>query len=196
MKFNRKHLTTLVAALLLATLTHSTTAAIYDFMVGGLAYDKISSTTVKVTFQRTGFPSYANLSGDLTIPSTVTYGGNTYTVVGINNYAFDGCNLTSITIPNTITSIGPGAFRYTNLKSVNIKDLAAWCNIDCGADNSNPLSIAHHLYINGKEINNLDIPNSITVIKNCVFYGCYSLTSITIPNSVTNIGSYAFSGCI
>ena len=195
MKFNRKHLTTLVAALLLATLTHSTTAAIYDFMVGGLAYDKISSTTVKVTFQRTGFPSYANLSGDLTIPSTVTYGGNTYTVVGIYNYAFDGCNLTSITIPNTITSIGPGAFRYTNLKSVNIKDLAAWCNIDCGADNSNPLSIAHHLYINGKEITNLNIPDSITVIKNCVFYGCYSLTSITIPNTVTNIGSYAFSGC-
>lgn len=50
-------------------------------------------------------------SGVLNIPSTVTYGENTFNVVGIADDAFSGCNgLTSVTIPNTVTSIGENAF--------------------------------------------------------------------------------------
>lgn len=60
---------------------------------------------------------------------------------------------------------------------------------------SNPLTLAHHLYLNGKEIKELIIPNSITKINEFAFNGCTGLTSITIPNSVTSIREHAFSGC-
>jgi len=49
--------------------------------------------------------------------------------------------------------------------------------------------------LNGSEITELTIPNSVTTIGNNAFYDCSGLTSVTIPNSVTSIGNYAFSNC-
>ena len=124
-----------------------------------------------------------------TIPNSVT---------SIGKQAFNGCKgLTSVTIPNSVTSIGEYAFDgCTNLNAVHISDLAAWCGINFhGSSSANPLSIAHRLYLNGEEITNMIIPNSVTSLGYGAFYGCTSLTSVTIPNSVTSIGSSAFSGC-
>ena len=75
---------------------------------------------------------------------------------------------------------------------MNIQDIAAWCKISFG---SNPLEYAHHLYLNGEEIKDLIIPNSVRYIGDYAFYGCYGLTSLTIGNSVTSIGSSSFKGC-
>ena len=124
----------------------------------------------------------------VTIPNSVT---------SIGELAFCGCSgLTSVTIPNSVTSVGGAAFRdCSGLTSVHISDLEAWCKI-AFKYYSNPLIYAHHLYMNGSEITNLVIPNSVTSIGNYVFYNCSGLTSITIPNSVTSIGEYAFNGCI
>ena len=87
----------------------------------------------------------------------------------------------------------------SGLISVHISDLAAWCNIsfkETFSDaESNPLSFAHHLYLNGEEVKDLVIPNSVTSIGNYAFYYCSGLTSVTIPNSVTSIGDYAFDSC-
>ena len=123
-------------------------------------------------------------------------------ITKINGCAFDGCcGLTTISIPNKVTSIGNLAFRdCCELKSINISDLAAWCNIAFntfyhGYSYSNPLSYAHHLSINGSEINELIIPNNVTAINNYAFHNCSGLTSVTIPHSVTHIGSSAFEGC-
>ena len=60
---------------------------------------------------------------------------------------------------------------------------------------SNPLSYAHHLYENGKEIIELVIPDDIETIKPATFYGAHHILSLTIPNSVSSIGAYAFCGC-
>ena len=113
------------------------------------------------------------------------------TSIGMNAFAY--CKeLPMITIPNSVKSIGDGAFSGCDkLSSVNITDLAAWCNIDF---KDNPLAHAHHLYLNDEEIKDLVIPDGVTSIGNLSFYRCSGLTSVTIPNSVTSIGKSAFYG--
>ena len=122
---------------------------------------------------------------DIVIPESVTR---------IGNYTFSGCFLNSVTIPNSVTSIGQQAFSYLGLKYVTISDLEAWCKISFSGISSNPLFYAHHLFMNGEEIKDLVIPESVTSIGNYSFSGCM-LTSVTIPNSVTSIGESAFSSC-
>jgi hypothetical protein len=138
-------------------------------------------------------------------------------VTNIGAGAFRGCGLNSINIPNSVTSIGGQAFREShltsitfstplpsfgpyvfltceNLNEVHISNLEEWCKYNFNSG-SNPLENAHHLYLDGEEIKELIIPNSVNSIGDRAFCGCSSLTSITIPNSVTNIGEFAFSGC-
>ena len=118
-------------------------------------------------------------------------------LTSIASQAFNGCTgLTSITIPENITSIGMGAFKdctgLTKAEFASIEDLCSMVFEDYGA---NPLVNAHHLYINGEEITELVIPNSVTTIGTFAFRGCSSLTSATIPNNVTEIGDGIFSDC-
>ena len=123
--------------------------------------------------------------------TSVTIGNS---VTSIGNSAFRECSgLTSVTIPNSVTSIDMQAFYgCSGLTAVNIKDLEAWCKISFG---DNPLKYAHHLYLNGKEIRDLVIPNCVTSIASEAFSGCSSLASITIGNSVTSISHQAFANC-
>ena len=119
-------------------------------------------------------------------------------VTSIGSNAFVGCSgLTSITIPNSVKAIGDHAFSGCNLTSVHISDLVAWLGISfVGSDGSaNPLSIAKHLYLNGVEITELEIPDGITSISNLAFFGFSNMTSVSIPNSVTSIGIRTFQSC-
>ncbi len=150
----------------------------------------LTSIAIPNNVTRIGSRAFEGCSAltSITIPESVT---------SIDAAAFRDCsNLTSITIPESVTSIARYAFEgCSHLNSVHITDLMAWCTIQFDSYLSNPLYYAHHLYLNGKEIIDLIVPNGVTSIARYAFEGCSALTSVTIPNSVTSIGLYAFYGC-
>ena len=97
--------------------------------------------------------------------------------------AFEDCDsLTSIKIPNSVTSIGERAFsRCDSLTSIKIPNSVT--------------SIGEYVFSSCDSLTSIKIPNSVTSIGGGAFDGCSSLASIEIPNSVTSIGDYAFDGC-
>ena len=96
---------------------------------------------------------------------------------------FSGCtSLTTITIPNSVTSIRDGAFyECTGLTSIEIPNSVT--------------SIGYQAFCGCTGLTSITIGNRVTSIGESAFSRCESLTEITIPNSVTSIGGYAFSGC-
>ena len=98
----------------------SVAASAYDLEVDGIYYNilSISDLTVEVTY---GDKKY---SGEVVIPSTVSYKSKTLTITSIGNKAFYNCSgLTSVTIPNSVTSIVHYAFyNCISLKDLRIED--------------------------------------------------------------------------
>ena len=136
---------------------------------------------------------YLGNSSTVSVPNLI----NEKIVKNIYRKCFvDKDKIISITIPNSITSIGYDAFAGCNgLTKVNIADLASWFNIEFSNESANPLCHAHHLYLNNTELTEITIPSSITQINEYALSGASAITSITIPSSVTSIGYYAFSNC-
>ncbi len=140
-----------------------------------------------------------------------------YSVSTIDGDAFSGCSgLTSITIPYSVTSMGPlFPFRdCSGLVSITVEagnpiyDSRDMCNaIIRTADNTlflgckntiipnSVTSIGADAFSSCSDLNSITIPSSITSIGSSAFAGCSGLTSITIPNSVTSIGDMAFESC-
>ena len=170
---------------LFATLTFQ--AAAYDFSAvapsGQRLYYNINGTNATVTSQNSSDPYYTTYpTGPLTIPTTVTHNGNTYSVTSIGSFAFGDCyRLTSVTIPGSVTSIGDRAFYYCiGLTSVSIPNSVTSIGDDAFSSSG---------------LTSVTIPNSVISIGDYAFQVCSRLTSVTIPNSVTHIGDDAFFAC-
>ena len=144
----------------MAALSCTFGANAYDFYKNGIYYHITGNYTVEVTNNG----SDDTYSGNISIPRTVLYSGNTYTVTGIGEEAFCfseyelGDALESVFIPNTVTYIGNAAFG------------------NCGG------------------LTSMTIPDSVLTIGRGAFFGCGGLMSLTIGNSVTTIGEDAFCG--
>ena len=149
------------------------------FSYNGLKYELDGNTaTVIKGYNSSGFVI------NITIPSSIEYGGKQYSVTSISPYAFqDRSSLTSVTIPNSVTSIGQYAFSgCRGLTSVVIPNSVT--------------SIEDATFRNCSGLTSVTIPSSVNNIGASAFKGCSDLTSVTIPNNVTSIGKEAFMYCI
>ena len=160
----------------------------------------------KITGETTvGLCHIYSVSGTRTIPSEVTFNGKTYTVTSILNGVLDNSledKDISVIIPNTVTRIEDGAFYYARaLKSITIPNSVTSIgkNAFKGAYITsivlpNSITSIEEGTFCGTPLTKIEIPNSVTSIGKDAFRSSY-ITSIEIPNSVTSIGEYAFAGC-
>ena len=113
--------------------------------------------------------------------TSVTFGEKSL-LTSIGEYAFSYTSLTSIEIPDSMTSIGNSAFSScTSLTSIEIPDSVT--------------SIGNSAFSGCTSLTSIEIPDSVTSIGNSAFSACTSLTRIEIPDGVTSISDSAFFKC-
>lgn len=199
----------------------------YDFSAvcssGQTLYYNITDATnhfVEITWPNsieTPWGSFTKPTGKLTLPTTVTNEGISYSVVSISDYAFYFCNgltgamtipnsiisigkdcffgcsgLTSLTISNSVSNIGKGAFsRCINISkiTVNSNNTTYDSRNNCNAI----IKTSDATLIAGCKTT--VIPGTVNTIGHSAFLDCSNLNSITIPNSVINICDSAFCNC-
>ena len=170
----------------------------FSKIVDGLEFTSDNITYVITSTSTVAVKSVSNSLKSVIIPESVSNNGTTYRVTALTEKSFEGRHdIISLSIPSSITSIGEDAFMDcgSNIE-VYITSLEAWCEVKFGNQQSSPLSNAKTLFIDGKVVKDLVIPNGITSIPHYSFYQCKSITSLNIPNSVTSVGSSAFEDCV
>lgn len=146
------------------------------FEVNGINYYILNATDVEVISKISCY------EGNVVIPSTVDYMSDTYNVTVIGYEAFKTCNITNITLPNSITKIEDYVFRdCRNIKTITIPNSVT--------------SIGYGAFLYCTIMETVNIPDGITTIDRFTFGSCNALVSISIPESVTSIGTYAFTNC-
>ena len=132
---------------------------------------------------------------EVVIPEKVIYNGDEYVVTSLGKLSFSNLqNVQSVTLPKTIRKIKEYAFLFNFINfysAVYISDIESWMNIEFENYDSNPLQLAHHLYLNGEEVKDVVIPEGYTSIGKYIFHGL-DLNSVTIPKTLIYIGDNAF----
>ena len=149
----------------------------FGYIFGTSSYDGGVATTQYYYGNSTSSTTYETYYIPSSLKSVTVTGGN------ILYGAFSYCKgLTSVTIPDSVTSIGYEAFFYcTGLTSVTIPDSVT--------------SIGYEAFFYCTGLTSVTIPDSVTSIGSSAFSGCTGLTSVTIPDRVTSIGNSVFSYC-
>ncbi len=159
-------------------------------------YEEVTSIEIPDTVTNIGthqFYEFNNVTS-IIIPSSVET---------IGDSAFSYCeSLTSITISSSVDTIESSAFQgCTSLENVYYEGtIEDWCNIKFSNMASTPMFYAKHFYMLNsnneyEEVTSIEIPDTVTNIRDYQFWGFNNVTSITIPSSVTTIGNRAFDYC-
>ena len=175
---------------------------LFGYIFGDSAYTGGEPITQYANIDK--YDSTLDIFATYYIPSSL----RSVTVTGGNVFsgAFYGCSmLTSIIIPDGVTSIGWGAFMYCrDLTSVTIPDSVTsigeqafqkCSGMTSAAIGNSVKSIGELAFESCASLTSITIPDSVTSIWDGAFEDCRGLTSVTVPNSVTRIGYCAFFGC-
>ena len=152
---------------------------------------------------------------DIEIPTEL--GG--CTVTGLGEFSFSGYlsaaqshkpyqfgrNIHSVTIPQSVTSIGDYAFSHCEkMDSLTINDattsIGSWAFDECYklttlSLGKNITTIGDYAFWDCHTLDNVTIPPSVTSIGKSAFYRCYKLTTLSLGENIEKIGSYAFAEC-
>ena len=132
----------------------------------------------------TGYDSLAaGRPSHVDIPDTATdASGQSYPVTAIDSRVFQGCSwITSVTIPDSVRSIGTYAFSDTGLTSVTIP--------------SSVTEYGAYIFSGCESLTSASLPENMTAIPNGLFHLCFSLSSVNLPSGLTSIGTQAFQRC-
>lgn len=195
----------------LSALTFTAVASAQNFMSGGIGYHVLSSEdhTVEVTGKQNCTP----YSGNINIPSTVTYDGTTYDVIALGEETFYQATLSGITIPSSVTQIKYGCFLFANCPSTinvpasvtDIETLAfAAFNLNAiNVDENNPNFMSMDKMLFSKDTTTLveclmtksgvvTLPQRTRHLAANAFAYCQNITGVTLPEGLESIGYWAF----
>jgi len=140
--------------------------------------------------------AFSNVSIPIEIPGVITVMGEralyncgvtgnirlSEDITSLGDNSFSGSDFTSISLPNTIMSIGESAFsNCTNLSSIVLPDKIT--------------AIEAKTFMNCISLTSISIPTGVTAIGESAFGGCSNLDTLVLPESLTSIGPSAFSSC-
>ena len=193
----RKRASSLIIVMLLLTTVFSVVALV--------AVDAATQTQGDLNYTVSGgkatVTGYTGSGGAVNIPSTL--GGNPTVTIGTS--AFKGTAITSVIIPDSVTTIGAMAFdRCAALTSITIGNGVTaigtsafyFCNALGSVIIPNSVTtIGNYAFNHCASLASVTFGNSLTSIGTYAFADCYSLTTVNIPASVTSLGGYAFGGC-
>lgn len=136
-------------------------------------------TTYVVTGSNEAAIKKSKAAGELTLPSSVTNDGVTYTVTAIKDEAFKWSEITKLVLPATIDTIGMQAFgSCAKLTDITLPD---------------GLSVIKPYAFSGcKVLETVVLPQGLKAVPNNLFFTCYALRSVTLPPHIKYIGSAAF----
>lgn len=154
------------------------------------------------------YQGFEEPQGEIILPETVVYEGQTYAVTEIDRNTFRGCaNLTgTLIIPNTVKTIGSLAFWYcTGFTQLVLPDAMESIGHDAFSDCSGLTDVTFpsalqviesHAFSDCSGLVSLTLPSSLQTIENRAFWNCTGLTgTLYIPASVDSIGPCVFSYC-
>lgn len=168
------------------TYTHEGRTLYYRLRTDTLTYETYAICSYPVLFPtaiETLWEGYEKPVGDVVIPSTVAYNGQSYPVLDVGRCAFAYCDeITNVTVPEGVLRLGNATFyECPRLQSVELpQTIIEW---------------ETHTFQGDSALVSVNIPEGITTIPYRTFNRCVSLQSINIPEGVTSIGEWAFFDC-
>lgn len=182
-----KHKLTIIASLLMA---FAVQAQNYDFSAIApsgqtLYYKIIDGSSVNVVYPNYSnndyWSGYTKPTGNLTIPSSVAYGGTSYAVTVIGFDAFYNCTgLQAVNMPTSLTSIANSAFNGCSMLTQVVVPEGV-------------ISIGDSAFYGASMVGSVTLPNTLQSIGARAFTGITGITELTIPRNLQNIGNLAFS---